>query len=82
MKFQEAIDLLVREKEWSAVRLLDELRLSKRSQRRPRGPVTSQPMTIELLREIRDMALFGHNTHQIAAKLGINQGRVSEALRS
>lgn len=38
----------------------------------------SPPVTSEIAGKIKHLASMGHNQHDIAARFGINQGRVSE----
>ena len=40
----------------------------------------SPPVTVELAAEIRRLRAVGLYQHQIAAVLGLNQGRISEVL--
>lgn len=81
MKFSDAIAALEAAGQREAVTVLYALRARSRKNRRPRRAPVSRPFTPEVRAEI---ARLHHETdltmHQIAAHLGVNQGRVSEAL--
>ena len=78
MKYQDAIDALAAAGETSAVAVLERLRDSTRRSRSPRRPPSSRPMTPELAEEIRHLHASTTLTNsQIAARLNVNQGRIS-----
>jgi DNA-binding NarL/FixJ family response regulator len=78
MKYQEAIDALEARGQWTAVKILEELRASKPKPKR--GPVRSRSMSDEVRERIVQLHHEGMINSEIAATLNINQGRVSETL--
>lgn len=79
MKFSDAVARLEAHGEYNAIGILTMLRDEKRRKVK-RGPTRSQKITEEVREKIRFFHDHGLLNHEIAARLDINQGRVSEVL--
>jgi len=81
MKFDDAVAALTAEGMTGAVAVITELRDRKRRQSHLRSPTVSRKVTPEVREKIFHLHFRERlANHQIAAKLEINQGRVSEVL--
>jgi len=83
VKFTEAVRVLTEAGQLEAVRVLKDHKESKRKQGVQRRAATSRKMSAKLKEEIWELHTTTEMTNsQIAAVLGVNQGRISEVVTS